>query len=296
MTDFKRDIWTEWLLNRRFGGNREQMQNALTTQLYPVRNRLLSNARLQSGNTVLDVGCGDGLIGFGALEQLPEGKVIFSDASQDVLAHLQQLVLSNFDINRRCEILRASAEDLAPVPTGSVDVVAMRSVLIYVSAKEQAFREFWRVLRPHGRLSLFEPINSFGWPEPPNLFDGCDVTPVLDIAAKVKSVYSRAQPPHSDPMFTFTERDLVAHAEKAGFAEIHLELKIEVRPLSVDFPEWDTLLRFAPNPKMPTLEEAMDEALTVDEMQAFVGHLRPLIEGRRGTQRLALAYLWATRN
>ena len=39
------------------------------------------------------------------------------------------------------------------------DAVTVRSVLIYVAAKAASFREFARVLRPGGRLSIFEPIN-----------------------------------------------------------------------------------------------------------------------------------------
>jgi arsenite methyltransferase len=34
-------------------------------------------------------------------------------------------------------------------------------LLIYVERKQAAFAEFSRVLRPGGRLSIFEPINSF---------------------------------------------------------------------------------------------------------------------------------------
>lgn len=47
------------------------------------------------------------------------------------------------------------------VDDGSVDVVAIRSVLIYVEDKRRAFHELHRVLRRGGRLSLFEPINRF---------------------------------------------------------------------------------------------------------------------------------------
>src|SRR6266567_2260602 len=37
--------------------------------LCPIRDRVLDGARLRPGDTLLDVGAGDGLIAFGALEQ-----------------------------------------------------------------------------------------------------------------------------------------------------------------------------------------------------------------------------------
>jgi arsenite methyltransferase len=47
---------------------------------------------------VLDVGCGDGLIAFGALDRVgEEGQVIFSDISQDLLDHCRSLAESVHD-------------------------------------------------------------------------------------------------------------------------------------------------------------------------------------------------------
>jgi len=39
----------------------------------------------------------------------------------------------------------------------------------------------------------------------------------------------------------------------------------------------------------------MGEALTPAETERFTAHLRPLVEARQGTHRLAVAYLWATK-
>lgn len=66
----------------------------------------------------------------------------------------------------RCRFVRAAAEDLGPIPDASVDVVTTWSVLIYVADKRRAFAEFFRVLKPGGRASLFEPINRFGHGRP----------------------------------------------------------------------------------------------------------------------------------
>ena len=44
------------------------------------RDRILEHASITGGETVLDVGCGDGLIACGALDRVgEEGLVIFSD-------------------------------------------------------------------------------------------------------------------------------------------------------------------------------------------------------------------------
>lgn len=56
--------------------------------LFPIRDRILADARVADGDVLLDVGAGDGLIAFGALPFVGEtGTVIFSDISQDLLDH-----------------------------------------------------------------------------------------------------------------------------------------------------------------------------------------------------------------
>ncbi len=290
MTEPETDIWSQWILHRRFGGDLAAMQDAFTKHLYPWRDRVLSHANLGEGETLLDVGCGDGLIAFGALEKVKTGQVIFSDISEDLLNHVQSIA-QEMNVLNRCRFLRASADDLSALGDASVDVVTTRSVLIYVSAKQQAFNEFYRVLKTKGRLSIFEPINRFAYPEPMHLFDGYDVTPVMELADKVKAIYQHIQ--HmTDPMLDFDERDLITFAEKAGSGEIHLQLEAEIEPYTEDV-KWGTYIRRAGNPKIPTLEEAMREALTPDEAERLTTYLRPLVENKRGVRRSAIAYLWA---
>ena len=63
----------------------------------------------------------------------------------------------------------------------------------------------------------------------PDLYSGYDVTPVRELAAKVQALYDSIQPPSADPMLDFDDRDLVRHAQAAGFAEIDLELRVSVK-------------------------------------------------------------------
>src|SRR5687768_516191 len=111
MTDSQQDIWSRWLLNRRFGGDPQRMQNMLDF-LYPIRDKVLTHIRLGDNKTLLDVGCGDGLIAFGALEKFNSCRAIFSDISEDLLHHAQTLA-KEMNVHDRCQFLHASADDLS---------------------------------------------------------------------------------------------------------------------------------------------------------------------------------------
>jgi ubiquinone/menaquinone biosynthesis C-methylase UbiE len=293
LTQDAQDRWAEWLLNRRDGSDSEQRRRTLQV-LKPVRNQVLDHAQLRVGDTLLDVGTGDGLIAFGALDRVAEsGRVLFSDISQDLLNHCRDLA-EDMKVTDRCEFLCASAQDLSSIESNSVDAVTTRSVLIYVDEKRKAFEEFYRVLKPGGRLSCFEPINSFAYPEPKNTFMGFDAESIQDLSEKVKNVYRTIQPP-SDPMLNFNERDLVFDADAAGFEEVHARVHIDIAPGGAT--HWERWLTSAGNPKIPTIQEAIDQSLTSAEKQRFLDHLRPLVEsGQRARVRTAIAYLWALKH
>ena len=68
--------WSRWLLQDRFGGNGERQREVMSA-LLPIRDRVLTGAELQDQDIVLDVGCGDGLLGFAALDRIaPDGQVV----------------------------------------------------------------------------------------------------------------------------------------------------------------------------------------------------------------------------
>lgn len=255
-------------------------------QLGGVRDSVLDRAAFTEGESSLDVGCGEGLIGFGALERGAE-HVVFSDISDDLLDFCRETA-DALGVLDRCSFVHAGAEELVGVGDASADVVTTRSVLIYVAGKRRAFAEFFRVLRPEGRLSLFEPINRFGMEERCKGFWGYPDDGVADLAASIERVYAEIQPP-SDPMLDFDERDLMRLAEEAGFFPIELELKAEVRSIAPR--PWDAFLNSSGNPKIPTFAEAMDQALTPEERERVTEHLRPLVEQGAGTWRMATAYL-----
>lgn len=283
-----RDQWAEWICERRFAG---QPRRATLDYLGRIRERILDNANVHAGDTVLDIGCGDGLVGFGAFDR-GAGAVVFADISQDLLDTCAAIA-ADAGISDRCRFVRASAAELAPVDTESVQVATTRSVLIYVQDKAAAFREFHRVLRPGGRISLFEPINRDARP-PRGWFGSYDLSGMESLVDRVRAPFEDRRRQGGDPMLDFTERDLVDLADEAGFARIDLRLELRVKapePMS-----WDSYLQIAPNPNVPTLGEALQQALDPDEHAELVGRLRPLVEEGRGRRRSAAAYLWATRD
>jgi arsenite methyltransferase len=298
MTNPARDKWAEWILHRRFGGNQQQGKKMIE-RLSKVRNHVLEQAKISEGESVLDVGCGDGLIAFGALDYVGErGKVIFSDISQDLLDHCHTLA-QQMQVLDRCQFLHASAQDLSALESQSVDVVTTRSVLIYVGEKQQAFQHFYRVLRPNGRLSIYERIGSFAFPEPPHHFFGYDVTPVMGLTQKVMAFFAISD---CAPMIDFDERDLFAFAEQSGFSEVHLELQTTVIPATLEkdaedeLQRWETFLKSSANPLVPTLEEAMQQALTDEEAELLTTYLRPLVEKNQREERSSVVYLWAMKH
>jgi ubiquinone/menaquinone biosynthesis C-methylase UbiE len=283
------DRWTHWLSERRFGGDEETKARTFANLLNPLREAVLDGAEPIAGATVLDVGCGDGLIAFGALDR-GAADVVFADISRDLLEECERLA-DAAGIRHRCRFVHAPAEDLGAIETGSVDAVTVRSVLIYVTDKPAAVREFARVLRPGGRLSIFEPINRFGQQEwTGTRFFGVDLRPVKEIAEKLLPAYREAAPP-DDPMLDFDERDLLELAEQAGFFPLELTLTAEIR--AADARRWDIFLHSAGNPNLPTLAEAMSRTLTADEQEELTRYLRPLIEEGKSTRRMAHAYVRA---
>ena len=259
-------------------------------ELAVVRDRVLDNARLSGGEVLLDVGCGNGLIGFGALDR-GAGEVVFADLATPLLDDCRELA-AKAGILDRCRFLEARAEDLGELDDASVDVVTTRSVLIYVKDKGRAFAEFHRVLRPRGRLSIFEPINRFGMQERAGTWGYALDGEEAALMAKLTAQEVTHQGP-DDPMLDFDERDLLALVEAAGFFPIQLDYVAEIRPLKPR--RWETALHSSGNPKIPTLAEAMERALTAEEQERLVAQLRPAVEEGRGVWRMGAAYVSATR-
>jgi arsenite methyltransferase len=292
------DAWSRWLLGRRHGGDSQYQQHMLKV-VTAYRDRVLDSAKLEPGITLVDVGAGDGLIAFGAIARLGQSvKVIFTDISSPLLQHAEHLAIE-LGVRKQCDFIQGSADKLAGITDASVDVVATRASLAYVADKPAAFREFRRVLKPAGRISLSEPIfqdEAFETASLAQLIQSQPNHPNINLLRLV-SRYRSAQFPAThqnvmrNPMTNYNERDLFRFARDAGFINIHLELHLDLRPsLPIT---WEAYLDVARHPGAPTLREILASHFSPEEKNLFEQTLRPSIESGDSEQREVSIYLTA---
>ncbi|WP_068637183.1 class I SAM-dependent methyltransferase [Thauera butanivorans] len=112
------------------------------------RREVLRRNGVRPGMAVLDVAAGTGLVTVEAHQLLgPQGRVVALDPSPGMLAELKK----KLDV----ETLTAYAESI-PLPDASVDFVSMGYALRHVGDMDAAFGEYFRVLKPGGRVCIME--------------------------------------------------------------------------------------------------------------------------------------------
>jgi ubiquinone/menaquinone biosynthesis C-methylase UbiE len=112
----------------------------------------LRYARIEPGDTVLDVGCGSGIDSILAARRTgPSGRVIALDFLPEMLERTataaEEAGLDNI------ETLEGEMEAI-PLPNASVDCVISNGVLNLSPRKARALAECGRVLRPRGELCV----------------------------------------------------------------------------------------------------------------------------------------------
>jgi ubiquinone/menaquinone biosynthesis C-methylase UbiE len=254
------DHWTEWLVRTRFEGwSDEEIANALE-ELGGWRDHVLDAAQITAAETVLDVGAGTGLLALGAVERVgPDGEVIALDVSVDALEELRANTKAP---NLSYLVGRA---DVLPLPDATVDAVVTRSVLIYVEDKAEAAREFFRVLRARGRVSLFEPINRRNL----LLSEAVDFSTLGELGERLRAWNERFSANRDDPMLNFDESDLERFFIEAGFEEVRVDFGVDE-----DEVRGERYLNQVGAPGRPTLLERWRDEFSPEEVERLAVFLR----------------------
>ncbi len=137
---------------------------SLAARLSTARGHPIEVAELQSGESVLDVGCGVGLdLLLASRLVAPRGRLFGVDLSVAVCARARE-VLSEAGVEEA--LVREGLAEKLPIADESIDVVTSNGLVTLSPEPGRVLQEMARVLRPGGRfiladVSLVEPLP--GW-------------------------------------------------------------------------------------------------------------------------------------
>ncbi len=267
------------------------MPEALATYstLTEIRDRVVALCGDVAGKVVLDVGCGDGLVGRALLPLVgAEGTVIFADHDAAALESLSRDLPSLTATTRQCD-----AMSLDDIEDASIDVVVMRAVLLYLPDKPAALAAARRVLRPGGRLVISEPVNHHLY-APAGWLWGYDLRAIAPIALKVRDGFLCHPVREVRAMTDWTEQDLFHAVLDAGFADCRMDA------VTASFPQrplpWLAFLHARWTPWMPSVAQVTRECLDVAERRLFEAELRPLVEQGRHRPQVTNLFLTGDRS
>jgi arsenite methyltransferase len=146
-----------------------------------LRERLIDSLSLQGLETVVDVGCGRGLLLNAAARRLTTGKAIGIDLWQgaDQSGNKPEIALENAQIEGALDRVEVKTGDMRELPFGDQSVDAVVSSLAIHNIPDQggrakAVQEIARVLKPNGQVALLDfqrtdeyvqTLKGMGWHE-----------------------------------------------------------------------------------------------------------------------------------
>lgn len=169
--------------------------------------KLLQEIRDQLSGTILDAGCGYGRLSIPLALERKERRIVGLDSSQTMLEIFRQEVVKHKGLDQQITLVQGGLERL-PFQDASFDVVLSSAVLLHnpYPAVAQIIDEFYRVLKPGGRLIL---VGSF-----PNL---------ANLQGIINRFYSWLHPHKNGPVRSFSRN----HVQKLMNSFSRVEISAE---------------------------------------------------------------------
>lgn len=281
--------WTQWLKQNRFAGQTPEMVEQTTKWLEAVRDVILVYAEIMQHETVIDIGCGTGLLAFKALEmQNCQGKVIFSDKFQDCLDDCKR-ILDESGVTSGYEMLLSPCEHIA-LPESSVHKALMRSVLVHIVNKQPAISEIYRILKPGGKFCAFEPIirsNTRYW----QILDPMYIEKYEDF----KRVENELMENPLDSLCNFDQDTLKMNLEIAGFSVPEVKLQEVSSRYVVQagmVAEW---FSNPPSPGQPSTKERYLKYFDEETVNKYMQDVQNYLTGREISLKTNAVFINATK-
>jgi SAM-dependent methyltransferase len=184
-----------------------------------------------------------------------------------------------------------------PLASQSVDVVMTRSVLIYLADKRAGVRELYRVLKPKGRASIFEPINEASEQVRNQVIASGFYDQLQPEWGEIRAYYDAHAKDWWGTLIGWDERDLIGWFEAVGFSSVKVsyELMARVRARKPKKPDIAAGIRGRPNPNTPSYEEVARQVLG-DRVDGYLERYAQFLANGEGPRSASAAvYLLATR-
>ncbi len=281
------ETWTQWLKNSRFAYMTEEQKNQTINWLMLVRDRILNNAKIKKNDTLIDIGTGTGLLAFEACNKLKEsGKVIFADSAQDCLDECKR-ISKDCGINKNVEFINTDITH-PDIKDNSVDVIVMRSVLVHVLDKLTSIKELYRILRPGGRVSFFEPIikSNTKYYELINPLNFPDYKKLKEVEYKIMS-----NP--DDPLTNFDNKTLEANLIQAGFKNINIDVNVEKSTYTVSASMIEPWFNTSSGGGAQSLKQRFLNHLDEQVVNQYIEDLKKELDGKTITLESLSAYVYA---
>lgn len=266
--------WTQWLKQNRFAGQTPEMIEQTTKWLEAVRDVILVYAEILPHETIIDIGCGTGLLAFKALEmQNCQGKVIFSDKFQDCLDDCKK-ILDESGVTSGYEMLLSPCEHIA-LPESSVHKALMRSVLVHIVNKQPAISEIYRILKPGGKFCAFEPIirsNTRYW----QILDSMYIEKYEDF----KRIENEMMENPLDSLCNFDEDTLKMNLEIAGFSVPEVKLQEVSSRYTVQAGMVTEWFNNPPSPGQPSTKERYLKYFDEETVNKYMQDVQNYLTGR----------------